>query len=81
MKPTEDDFKRGLTEADLPRPDQVFDTADEGEGVETRIDLKDLTYKELKKQAEAMGIELPPKYINKDALIGLIRSKLQIDSI
>jgi len=76
MKPTEDDFKRGLTEADIPRPDQIFDTADEGEGIEARIDLADLTYKELKKKAEEMGIELPPKYINKNALIEKIRAQI-----
>lgn len=77
IKPTKEEMKlMGLTEEDTPQPDQVFDTADEGEGIEARIDLGDLTYKELKKKAEEMGIELPKKYISKDALIELIRAKI-----
>ena len=76
MKPTQADFDRGITEDDFPRPDQVFDTADEGEGIKAKIDLEDLTYKELAKKAGEMGIDLPAQYIRKDALIELIRQKL-----
>jgi len=76
IKPTQADFDRGITEEDFPRPNQVFDTADKGEGIEAKIDLEDLTYKELVKKAEEMGIELPAQYIKKDALIELIKEKL-----
>ena len=76
IKPTKEDYARGITEDDFPRPDQIFDTADEGEGIRAKIDLEDLTYRELAKKAEEMGIELPAQYIKKDALIELIREKL-----
>jgi len=76
IKPTQADFDRGITEADFPQPDQVFDTADEGEGIKAKIDLEDLTYKELAKKAEEMGIDLPPQYMKKTALIELIRAQL-----
>lgn len=76
IKPTKADFDRGFTEDDFPRPDQIFDTADEGEGMLAKIDLEDLTYKELVKKAEAMEIELPGEYIKKEALVELIRAKL-----
>jgi len=76
IKPTKADFDRGFTEDDFPRPDQIFDTADEGEGINAKIDLEDLTYRELAKKAEEMDIDLPAQYIKKDALIELIRAKL-----
>ncbi len=76
IKPTKEDYARGISEDDFPRPDQVFDTADEGDGIKARIDLGDLTYKELVKKAEEMGIDLPAQYIKKDALLELIREKL-----
>lgn len=76
IKPTKEDYARGITEDDFPRPDQIFDTADEGEGIRAKIDLGDLTYKELAKKAEEMGIDLPGEYIKKDALIELIKEKL-----
>ena len=50
IKPTQADFDRGITEDDFPRPDQIFDTADKGEGIQATIDLDDLTYKELAKK-------------------------------
>jgi len=77
IKPTKAEIEQmGLTGEDLSRPDQAFNTADEGKDIEAIIDLGDLTYKELKKKAEEMGIELGSKYINKDALVELIRAKI-----
>jgi len=72
LKPTQEDIDRmNLNGADIPRPDQVFDSPIENEGF-----LEDMTYKELAKKAEEMGIELPPQYMKKTALIDLIRAQL-----
>ena len=73
LKPTKADKERmGLN--DIPRPDEVFDTADEGEGIEAVIDLKDLTYNELRKKAGELGIDVP-RGCKKPALIELIKEK------
>jgi len=72
LKPTQEDIERmNLNGADIPRPDQAFDNPIENEGF-----LEDMTYKELAKKAEEMGIELPPQYMKKTALIDLIRAQL-----
>lgn len=73
LKPTKADKERmGLN--DIPRPDEVFDTADEGEGIEAVIDLNDLTYNELRKKAGELGIDVP-RGCKKPALIELIKEK------
>jgi len=75
IKPTKADKERMGLLNDIPRPDEIFDTADEGEGIEATIDIGDLTRNELFKKAKEMGIDLP-RYIKKKDLIELIKEKL-----
>jgi len=70
IKPTEEDRKR----MNLPG-DYTVKSKEQEE--ESNIDLKNLTYLQLKQTADDLGITLPKKYINKESLIELIENKLK----
>lgn len=75
IKPTKADKERMDLDNGNYRTSEVFDKADEGEGIEAMIDIGDLTRNELFKKAQEMGIDLP-RYVKKEDLIELIKQNL-----